>query len=365
MRHDKAVAVLKLARTLASTWEGLTIDGMADALGVGRRTAERLRDAVQEVFGTLETIDDGRRKRFRLPARGLDRFVTAPTADELTELETAARTLDPHDHARAMRLRTLGEKVRASLREADRRRLTIDVEDQLRVEALAFRVGPRPMVETATLTVLREALLTRRAVRFDYRADGGAELRRRTVVPYGLLFGPRYYLIAAMKGHDSPALYRLDAVHAAEATDEPGSPPADFDLAAWAERSFGVFQEDPRDVVLQFSTAAAGDARNWRFHPTQSIEDRPDGSLIVRFRAGGLLQIAHHLMTWGETVTIHAPTELQDRMRELVAVLHRHHAVPSPKGEVTRSVEVDVGSADVSDPARLSSSLVNARGRNR
>lgn len=325
MRLEKTTAVLKLARALASNWDGLTIDEMADFLGVGRRTAERMRDAVQDAFGTLEQMEDGRKKRFRLAARGLDRFVTTPTADELAELENAARALDARDPDRAHHLRTLGDKVRASLRENERRRLTLDVEDQLRFETLACRVGPRPTSDTSVLTVLREALLAGRQVRFDYVSHHGEDMRSRKVIPYGLLFGPRYYLVAGMTGRDGAVLYRLDAIHSPEVTEEMGSPPADFDLKAFAERSFAVFQEDPVDVVLRFARAAARDARHWIFHPTQTMEDEPDGSLVVRFHAGGLLQIAHHLLTWGATVTVLAPQELEDVIRDAVETLHAHH----------------------------------------
>ena len=48
MRHEKAGRLLELARMLAATAEGLTLDEMAERLGVGRRTAERMRDAVRD-----------------------------------------------------------------------------------------------------------------------------------------------------------------------------------------------------------------------------------------------------------------------------------------------------------------------------
>jgi WYL domain len=64
------------------------------------------------------------------------------------------------------------------------------------------------------------------------------------------------------------------------------APPPDFDLRAYAERSFGVFQEEPQEVVLRFSPSAAPDVRAFLFHPTQTFNDEPDGLLTVRFRAG-------------------------------------------------------------------------------
>ena len=169
MRLEKTVAVLTLARALAGHFEGLTLDEMAALLRVGRRTAERMRDAVEAAFGPLERGDDGRKARFRLAARSLGNFASAPTAEELTELENAARVLEAAgDDSRAAALRSLRAKIGAALREADRRRLSVDVEAKLRAEAFACPVGPRPLADAAVLTRLREALLAGLMVKFDY-----------------------------------------------------------------------------------------------------------------------------------------------------------------------------------------------------
>jgi len=83
-----------------------------------------------------------------------------------------------------------------------------------------------------------------------------------------------------------------------------------FSLRDYAQRSFGVFQEAPVDVVWRFSPKAAPDAREFLFHPTQVLEPQPDGSLIVRFHAGGLLEMCWHLFTWGEEVAVIKPKRL-------------------------------------------------------
>jgi predicted DNA-binding transcriptional regulator YafY len=79
------------------------------------------------------------------------------------------------------------------------------------------------------------------------------------------------------------------------------------------------------DIVLRFDPSAAPDARTYLFHPTHTMIDEADGSLTVRFRAAGLLQIAHHLMTWGSTVAILAPDRLKALMWEEVDALHHHY----------------------------------------
>lgn len=325
MRLAPTLSVLALARELAASAEGLTLDEMAAVVHVSRRSAERMRDAVEAAFGALERIEDGQKIRFWLPARSLGNFAVAPTAEELTELENAVRALDASGaRERVTLLRTLATKIRASLREGDRRRLSVDVEAQLRAEAFACIVGPRPSANPGLLASLRRALLEGRQVAFGY----GAPPRWRKVVPYGLLFGARPYLVARAGRRAKPALFRLDRIHDTKILDEPGAPPEDFDLGTYAAQSFGVFHETPEEVMLQFAPDVAEEARAFLFHPGQTLADEPDGSLIVRFRAGGFLEIVHHLMTWGPAVTILAPQRLIDLMRETVAALSAHHLPP-------------------------------------
>ena len=89
MRHEKAIRLLELARLLASNAEGLTLDEMAQELDTTRRTAERMRNAVRELFPQLEEIDDPPSRRYRLSG-GLDSLFQAPDAEELSALRSAA-----------------------------------------------------------------------------------------------------------------------------------------------------------------------------------------------------------------------------------------------------------------------------------
>src|SRR5665213_2434356 len=81
MRHEKAEILLKLARSLAASAEGMTLDEMAREAGVGRRTAERMRDALWALFPQMEEMADPPTKRFRIP-QGLDGLFQNPSAEE-------------------------------------------------------------------------------------------------------------------------------------------------------------------------------------------------------------------------------------------------------------------------------------------
>ena len=111
-----------------------------------------------------------------------------------------------------------------------------------------------------------------------------------------------------------PVLWRLDRISQPQLLESQSAVPEDFELGAFAARSFGVFQEPVEDIVLRVSPAAAFRAATYRFHPTQSIEAQPDGSLIVKLRAGGLLELCWHLFTWRGEIEIIAPQRLSDLM---------------------------------------------------
>lgn len=326
MRHDKAATLLRLARALAGSAEGLTLDEMAQQAGVDRRTAERMRDRLYDLFPSMEAVADPPTKRFRIPA-GLDGFMQAPGVDELAALSAAASELEAAGAgARAAALRGLEAKVLSALRSPARRRIAPDLEALLQSEAIAVQAGPRPSEDEAVLGAVRQAVMAGRLIAFDY-GGGSTPGRRREVTPYGLLFGRSNYLVASEPGVDEPRNWRLDRLSRVEVLPRLGARPQGFSLQAYADRSFGIYQDAQEDVVLRFSPAAADGALRWRFHVGQEVRREPDGAVEVRFRASGMRELAWHLVTWGEDVQVLAPERLRLVLVELLSRSLRAHDV--------------------------------------
>jgi predicted DNA-binding transcriptional regulator YafY len=297
---------------LASTAEGLTLDEMAERLGVGRRTAERLRDAAGEMF-PLDVVEDPPTRRFRIRA-GMGAVFQTPTVTELVALQRATASFRASGATGwAETLESLGRKVLSALRANVRDRLAPDVDDLVQAEAVAVTPGPKPVEDEQVLSVIREAVQRGRGLRFAYRG-GSTPGRVRELTPYGVLFGRANYLLAAEPGAERPRTFRLDLLDDVEVGETRAMRPADFSLQAYADESVGIYQEPPEEVVLRFRGPAAGNAARWRFHPRQVVE-RPSSELTeVRFRASGMRELAQHLFTWGAGVEIVAP----DRLRQIL-----------------------------------------------
>lgn len=315
MRHDKALMVIDLARGMAASAEGLTLNEMAQQLGVGRRTAERLRDAVLMLFPQVEEVSDPPSKRWRIRG-GLSAFEQAPTALEMLELTKAAAGLRASgEFGRASALEGLERKIKAAMRSTTLNRMAPDLEALVRAETIAVQAGPRPAADETVLTTIRGAVLAESPLTFIYSRPG-AEARSRVVTPCGVMFGRANYLVAYDPANDRIQTFRLDRMTSVAAGEGTARPPSDFDLAAFASQSFGIYQDQIEDVVLRISPEGAAEARGWRWHPTQSLEDQADGGVLVRFRASGMRELAWHLFSWSGQAQIIQPERLKQVMAD-------------------------------------------------
>lgn len=330
MRYEQTERLIRAARYLAARRMGVTLDELADAFEVDRRTAERLRDAIGALYDLhhASTDEDGRK---RWTVTGLDELDLKPTAEERAELDRAAEQLRKAGApARAALLEALAEKLAAVTPAKAARRLAPDLEALAAGEAVA--AGPRPDPGDALIADLRHALKAGTAISFRY----GAPRKRRRVAPFGLIFGARYYLVGAdlragrsELGPGEPVLWRLDRIAALDIEPDAFERPDGFDLQAWADEAFNVYRSGAADrVELRFSPAAAPDARRWRFHPTQALAEEPDGALRVTFTARWGDDLVHHLMTWGAEVEVVGPGRLRAALVEALRVALGAHTTP-------------------------------------
>lgn len=332
MRYQRVTDIVRLAIRLQGTLGGLTLDDISEEFSVSRRTAERMRDAVEAAFGPLQMVDrDDRRRHWQLQSSAVCRFIRIST-EELAEVESAAKGLDRTGVVeRANLLRELAGKLRALRRPLGAEEFGADLETLMQAEGLAMRPGPRPHLQRGLLSLLRHAIKARRTVEFEYNSNSTGRRSSQQVQPYGVLYGNRAFLVARTDWADGMRLWRLANMSEARITNETFERDPAFDLQRYAQRSFGVFQEPPVETVLRFSAGVAGDAAAFLFHPSQSLAKHPDGSLTVRFQAGGLDEMCWHLFTWGDSITVEKPASLRRRLARMCASLAAHHDARSAR----------------------------------
>lgn len=327
MRYERVGDIVKLAIRFQGMG-GLTIDDIMDEFNVSRLTAERMLHAVKEVFGPLKIVNIGEKpRRRRIQSSAVGQLVRV-SPEESADLESAAAGLERASLTElAASLRKLRVKLQAILRSRSSDERESDLEMLMRTEGLAMRAGPRPRLEEGLLSVLREGIKFSRVVEFDYLAQGTGRRSTRRVQPYGVLYGNRAFLVGKTNSDGDVRLWRLANVSGVRSSMERFERDPAFDLQSYAKRSFGTFQEKPVDVVLRFNADAARDAAAFLFHPDQTVTENKDGSVTVRFKAGGIEEMCWHLVTWEDGVTVEKPARLRRRLIEMCSSLAEHHSV--------------------------------------
>lgn len=306
--------ILRLVHALTESIEGLTLDEMAAATGVNRRTVERMRDVILLHFD-LEDISEGRTKRFRIKDSP-GRTYTRPSAQEVAALESLVEAGRRDGTPQVEILRNLLSKIKGALGHDERQRLDNDLDLLTRLQRSRVAAGPAVIASPEDLTTIQSAILTSHCVEFDYQPDRTGTPSWRRIVPYGLIHGPITYLLGKRPDRDdAPYYFRLDRMSRVRKCDVIGYPPEGWNLDTWLAASFGIWREDGHDIVLRVRPWAVERAKAWRFHPDQQCE--MDGEeLLIRFHSGGLLELANHLFSWAGDMVIEGPEALKAIMAQ-------------------------------------------------
>ncbi|MDR1657213.1 MAG: WYL domain-containing protein [Deltaproteobacteria bacterium] len=314
--YGQFLNMLELVMLMQQSARGIGLDEIESHFGVKRRTAERMRDAVARFFpADFIVSNDGIRKYFKLRAKRLDALTLSSVGeDHLAALSTAADLLRRHsldDQAR------LTEEARGKLASLIKIKpsVAVNLEDRLKSEGLAASPGPKMVYQESLLRILREAIMTFHLIEIDYAAK--SRDKQWTLIPLGFLFGERnHYLVARYANTDSKEVFHfiLDRIKGARRLSETFEEDPSFSLTSHAALAFGAFQEPPFEVEWHFKSEAANEAARFIFHPTQKLTILPGGSLKVTFTAGGRLEMAWHLYTWGDLVKVVKPQDFWDRL---------------------------------------------------
>ncbi len=324
MRFEKAEQLLDLAMMMQGSAEGVGLSDIQEGFGVGRRTAERMRDAISRLFPQIEELKrDDKIKRWRMPSGSLTGFMHL-SAEELCEMKTAIDILKRENLvSHANNLERMLLKLKGMMRPDVANRIETDLEALLEAEGHAMRPGPKPKINPHTLYVIREAIKGFCKVKVTYHSRFKGDVTERIICPYGLVYGSRHYLIAWCEYSSGMRTFSLPNIVNITLLDQSYQKAPDFDLKSYARRSFGVFQEEPYKVVWKFSPEAASAVKEYEFHHTQSLEDLPDGSVIVTFTAGGWKEMCWYLLTWEGEGEILEPAHLKDAYNGIIEKLSK------------------------------------------
>lgn len=308
-RYPKLGKILNLLIKMQSRYSGITLNDIQKELEVSRRSAERLRDVLIWEIPQIEELKmTGREKHWGFSRSSHLREIISFSKDEIAELEGIKNGLQLDNKKDVLngiieKLKALSKKHSGEIEDA--------IEILLKTEGYAVTQKPSYKVEVSILDTIRQAIKENLRIKCTY--DG----RDKILSPYGIVYGTNIFLIAVEGNWETPYVYRMHRLEEVKLTDETFDK-GDFDIKEYVNRSFGIYQNEVIKVELLFSADVAQDVLNYNFHPTQKVKQNDDGTVTVKFKASGNLQILWHLFTWGKDVQIISPKSLRKEYIEML-----------------------------------------------
>ncbi len=307
-RNVQLLRILGMIRDLSAARTGVAIQDLRDRYGVTRRTIERDLQAIADAGYTVESLNDPEpgkiRKRILAGSGGLNLPVTA------TELAAARAGIKALEREAPASITASLKMLVNRLEETQTMAVTVDADALAEAQSFLPRPGAIPIADAAVLDTLKTAILRCERLSITYRKEGVGPAREYLAEPYGLLYGAKSYLVWRGVEDRKWRKFALPHMDRAEPTGETFERAPSFNIAEFAADGFGVYRDEPFEVVLRVLPEGMGRLSHHSFHPSQTVEPTPNGEAIVRFMAGGLLEICWHLFTWGNAVQVKEPKEL-------------------------------------------------------
>lgn len=166
---------------------------------------------------------------------------------------------------------------------------------------------------------LSKSVIDSYRIKIEYIKLNG-EISTRVVEPLGMLCKRGvWYLVAKDVKLEDYRTFRVDQIEEVyPREDEKFDYPKGFSLDKHLGDSWGVFADDEvQDVVLNFTPHVARRIKNLNYHRSQEIFDEADGSVTVKFKVCGLIEIKSWILQWGEQVEVVEPSWLRDDIKKI------------------------------------------------
>ncbi len=306
-RYSRVSDILDLAIFMSSKIQGVTINEIAERYNVSRRTAERMRDSLINIFPQIDEIEtNSSQKHWGFTNYSISQLISFEPK-EFANIEQLQRRTTNKELKNELG-KTI-EKMK-SLNRKNINSVESNIELILQTEGYVVRQMPQYKISFETLNIIREAVQTSKMVTATYHD------KERLIEPLGMIYGEKIYLVAREKakgdGIYNYLLHKFDNLKLTDKIFEKG----DFDLQAYTNLSFGVYHSEILDVKLLFDKMLALEASQYNFHPTQKGKWNDDGTYTVSFKASGSKEIFWHVFKWGAGCKILAPKSLQKEYKE-------------------------------------------------
>jgi len=193
---------------------------------------------------------------------------------------------------------------------------------QLAEERILFRAGAEIDLDPVVWHQLEDACRMQKTVQMTYYTASRAAVSDRKLDPYVLHIyrGTNPYVIGYCHQRQEIRWFRVDRIQQLQMLTESFVPDPTFDAKDHLEL---IFQHEaggvPLPVDIWFDAPTAPYVRERRWHPTQEIQEHPDGSLTLCMMVRGMNDLKRWVLGYGKGAIVREPPELVKMVKVEIA----------------------------------------------
>lgn len=195
-------------------------------------------------------------------------------------------------------------------------------------QTISFRTSTEPVVDLQVFDTLAKATADRKQLEVSYRKPGQKEAEQRVIDPYHLAnINGEWYLFAYDHLRRDIRTFVPMRIKTLRETGKTFERPEQFSVHSRLRKSFAVHSaEGDYDVLIRFSPRVADYVRERRWHDSQRVTEKRDGSLDLRLNLSSLREVERWVLSWGGEAVVIRPRELAESVRSAARNLMENHS---------------------------------------
>ncbi len=179
---------------------------------------------------------------------------------------------------------------------------------------------PPDAEEVANFEKVSKAWVTQKRLKIIYNSQHRRQIEEWYVDPYFVeMTGVGYsmYLIGYAECGDMMGIqtFKLNRIQQAEILDQDFEISHEIKMDELLSSAWGVMWGQNIQVKLKFSLTVARRVKESFWHPSQIIEDLPDGGCLMTVKVGSTMEMSPWIRGWGPDVEVLEPKDLREQFK--------------------------------------------------
>lgn len=173
-----------------------------------------------------------------------------------------------------------------------------------------FTVFPpsNTIIKPGIWETVASAIRLSRKIEVHYQTPGSDPSLRKLDPYHGVRFEGDWYVVAFCHLRQEIRTFSLARMLSVKMLQDTFEIPASFNFHNLTGSHFGVhWSDDEFEVKIKFNKAVAGYLKERKWHPSQTIEENSDGSVILSLTVNHLLELKRWILSWGDMAEVLEP----------------------------------------------------------